>query len=173
MEHFGSFSLSERLQVIGQHRLIAGWPVLFLPILIWEDVLIIPLVTIGRRGDNLKIITFLVQGGDILWIIPLLVIAILIVRRKEVNWTHLMVRIRTEGTALKITQSVLEGAVAWMLQWRLQLYNSSIHPMSTISVNKFPVYHSGLSLGGSVQVNHRHTLFVGSYHPRLYNLTPN
>lgn len=172
MEHFGLFSLSEGLDVVGQDRLVVRWPVLFLPILIGGKFLtVLPLVTTGRRGDSLEIITFLAQGGDTLLIVPLLIITILIVRRKEVNRSNLVESIGAEGTALKITQSVLEVGVAWMLQWRVQLDNSSVQPMSTIPVDKFPVYHSSLPIGSSVQMNHWYTLLICTNHPRLYNLT--
>ena len=57
-----------------------------------------------------------------------------------------------------------------MVQWRLQLYDGGVQPLSTVSVHQLLVDHGCLSVGVSVEVDHGHALLVGSDHPGLHHL---
>ena len=71
-------------------------------------------------------------------------------------------------SSIQPTQSVL--VYAWMLQGRLQLDNGGLQPLGTAPIHQLSVHHGRLSVGGSVQVNHRHPLLVGPDHPGLNHL---
>jgi len=87
---------------------------------------------------------------------------------KIVDWIELITRVGTKISVLKIAQSALHDT--GMVQWRLQLDDGGVQPLSTLSVHQLPVDHGCLSVGVSVEVDHGHALLVGSDHPGLHHL---